>query len=104
MQFIYRIEDSKGNGCYYGHTDSKKMRKLLDFDNSMRHPLPINDTGIKRLSKENEIHGFKDIDQALKWFNAIEISSLYKIGFKLVYRRVKEITAIGESQVLAKPL
>jgi hypothetical protein len=100
MTFIYRVESDTGRGCY---TDNKDI--CLEFalaHNSLNgHPCPNQDKGIDRNMGNEEICGFISVRQFKQWFTKEERRALYEEGFKLKRIEVKEITAIGEKQVLA---
>lgn len=97
--FIYRIEDSDGKGCYrFMETLSFLGKHNNDIEN---HPCPSNDRGIDRYIEENEICGFKDLQQLKKWFTLSDIKKLRYFGFTIKKIEVEQITAYGEKQVLA---
>lgn len=104
MTEIYRIENKKGNGCYRNLSDG--LREALDdvigniIFNVLR-PLPYHDRGIERSPHNNEICGFENMAQVLKWFNKKELETLRRLGFEVKKIAVQKITAIGECQVLA---
>lgn len=104
MTEIYRVENKKGNGCYRNLSDG--LRKALDsvlgdiiFD--VLRPLPYHDRGIERTPHNNEICGFENMDQLLKWFDLDDIFELHRFGFEVKKVLVQKVTAIGECQVLA---
>jgi hypothetical protein len=105
MPYIYRVENKLKKGCYWGKHYDKKICDIIGDHfwkcNYNKHPIPEEDKGIKRYIKRNEICGFKTKKQALKWFTFKELKGLLKIGYKLKKIKVKEITAIGQKQVLA---
>ena len=47
---------------------------------------------------KNEICGFIDKKQALKWFSILDLKLLKTFGFELKEIEVKEITAIGKNR------
>lgn len=103
MTEIYRIEDGKGESCY-----SAKYAEAIDMligkewdKNKINRPVPNNDKGIERRTWYNEICGFKNVKQALKWFSAKDIRKMRRLGLDLRKVPVQKITAIGECQVLA---
>lgn len=99
--FVYRIQNSAGVGCYTGTYESK----LLEYHNDViYHPMPLQDKGIKRHVKVEELCGFLNLEQVFNWFNKNELIMLKNLGYYLVRLQVKEITAIGEKQVLFIPL
>jgi hypothetical protein len=97
MSYIYRVENKLKEGCYR----SIKTREVLKNHWNQSHPPPLNDNGIKRCMNMNEICGFKSIQQAFQWFTIQELLQLKILGYSLKRIKVKEITAIGEYQVLA---
>ena len=101
MEFIYRLENKDGQGCY--RNKSAKIDYILcrHFEEEEYYPIPKQDLGIERNPLPNEICGFKDIKQAKNWFNDYELKELKKLGYELKKVEVKKITAIGEMQVLA---
>lgn len=111
MVNIYRVENKKREGCYWGKQRDYKMlniigghfkttSKTIEFEIE-KHPLPHEDKKIKRCIKDNEIGGFLNKEQALNWFTKDELNGLEKIGYFLKRIKVKKITVIGEKQVLA---
>lgn len=106
MQYIYRIENKKGKGCYRGlvHSMEKAIEKYVDtkwFDVRREHPTPSCDKGIERWPFKREICGFVSVRQALKWFSSDQIRRLRRLGFDLKKVEVQTITAIGQHQCLA---
>lgn len=99
MQYIYRVENKKGLGCYRELV--YELPFLLNHSTSNGHPVPYNDKGIDREYDEDEIHGFKNLDQVMRWFTNEELNHMNKRGQVLKRVKVKKITAIGECQVLA---
>lgn len=100
-EYIYRVEDENGEGCYSCHLeDLEKMYNRHTF-NGINYPRPQEDIGIQRTTKEFEICGFKDMEQALSWFTEEDLKLLNACGFKLKKVAVLLITAVGEKQVLA---
>ena len=99
MPYIYRVENYEGNGCYYEHADLHFIDKHARYNG---HPRPEQDRGIGRdMHMGVEICGFLNLKQAQGWFSPNELLQLDKEGFILSRVKVKEITAIGETQVLA---
>lgn len=98
MRYIYRVENEEGFGCYYDHLPFDFIDKHTA---SNGHPRPQDDIKILRKMKRSEICGFLNLNQAEKWFTPNELLQLEEEGFYLGRVKVKEITAIGESQVLA---
>jgi len=105
MPNIYRVENNDGEGCYNGIDSdllaSNASNGLSDHVSDKNHPTPYRDKGIKRDIKFNEICGFKTLKQANKWFTKRQYEWLESYGFYLKRIEVKQITAIGEYQVLA---
>lgn len=104
MKHIYRVQNSKGESCYtYKYLDAigKLIGNMDWFEENEQRPFPHYDKGIDRTIFDNEICGFKNTRQALKWFKAKEIKQMRRLGFNLVKVPVQKITAVGESQVLA---
>ncbi|GEM_PF-4945840 len=99
MEFIYRVENKDGQGCYMNEIEEINFILARHFEEY--YPTPKEDLGIERNPKYNEICGFKDIKQAENWFNNYELWELKKLGYELKKVKVKKITAIGEKQVLA---
>lgn len=95
---IYRLEDKSGVGPY---TDCKITFLEAHNRDQNKHPTPNNDKGILRQPNNNEITGFKDKEQLYHWFSESEINFLARKGFTLKKLWVREITAVGERQVLA---
>lgn len=98
--YIWRVEDDYGQGCYQAH-----LPELEDMytkhKNPFKYPTPYKDNYILRVPIEEEICGFKNIEQLKNWFNEDEIIMLKEVGFKIKKIEVKKITAYGEKQVLA---
>ena len=95
---IWRIEDGEGNGCY---RSSDTITILNRHYKSKGHPEPHQDVEIERKIRKDEICGFLNKKQAMKWFNEIELHYLREAGYNLKQVEVKKITAIGRTQVLA---
>ena len=102
-KYIWRVENENGVGCYSAHFLELEDMYEIHAHSWTRHPLTIDDIGIQRNIKEEEICGFKDKKQALKWFTKNELKFLKSLGFELKKREVKEITAYGQKQLLAIP-
>jgi hypothetical protein len=109
MKYIWRVENKKGYGCYNNWTNlSKEKINILETiylkhsDNGIKWLLPINDIGIKREVKHNEICGFKNKKQLLQWFSKKDLKQLKICGYILKKIKVNIITAIGICQVLAE--
>jgi len=108
MKTIYRVENDEGFGCYYGKSYDEEADILhshffcsSDAD-KRKHPLACEDRGIDRdIISGEEIFGFLNIEQAKAWFTPDELKGLEKLGYALKKVIVKEITAVGEKQVLA---
>jgi len=98
MKYIYRVEDMDGIGCYAGYCDSHFLGKHTLYNG---HPRPEDDEKILREIAEDERCGFLNLTQAMRWFTSNELRQLEKEAFYLKRVKVKEITAIGNSQVLA---
>lgn len=98
---IWRVENQEGRGCYRSSSPISAWIIKRHNDNQEQYPAPLSDGGIDRLVKWYEICGFKDLQQALDWFSRKEILKLSEEGFILKEVKVKEITAIGEKQILA---
>lgn len=102
MQTIWRVENNEGKGCYR-YKNTKKFLEYHDLENNQKnHPCPLFDTGIDRDLFNKEICGFYSIEQAMRWFSVDDLINLKTLGFRLKKVFVKEITAIGNSQILAK--
>jgi len=97
MPKIYRVENDYGHGCYT-NGDMSFARKHSKQANT---PSPNCDIGIRRWMWDEEICGFIDLEHANKWFTDNELKEAERKGFILKQIEVKEITAIGEAQVLA---
>ena len=95
---IWRVENDKGEGCYYGQPTEYLLRR---HNNNNTHPTTLADRKIGRIQRKNEISGFVDRDKALDWFNPYELGVLRRIGFELKLIEVEEITEVGTYQVLA---
>ena len=98
---IFRVENSKGQGCYYLFNANDKFQFLKKHNGSTRHPCSCRDFGIDRDSREGEIFGFESLQQAHKWFTLLELRKLKKLGFELKVVPVLAITETGRCQVLA---
>ena len=99
---IYRVENEVGVGCYRENNNIVVAVLIAKHDNSLgRHPTPRIDKGIDRGIRVGEICGFIDYKQARDWFEPEELVALYEIGYTLKQVEVKEITAVGQKQVLA---
>lgn len=108
METIYRVENKKGFGCYYGKCEGAEGDLLYSHffyssdEDRAKHPLACEDEGIDRdIISGKEIFGFLNIEQARAWFTPSELNGLAKLGYALKKVIVQEITAIGEKQVLA---
>ena len=105
---IWRVENSKGRGCYSSGDDGGiKVYDFLDsflirHASSNGHPSPNMDVGIKRSMRPHEICGFISLEQASIWFSKEEIEWLNERGFYLKEVEVNKITAIGQYQILAQ--
>lgn len=97
--YIYRVENDEGVGCYSELVH--EIKELYEHTKKNNHPLTTQDQGIYRFAENDEIHGFLDLDQAMNWFTSNEFSKMARHGQKLRRVKVKEITAIGEHQILA---
>ena len=95
-RLIYRIEDDKEQGFF--RTGIIQYRKLKGLHVP---PSPIEDEGIKRSSIDNERCGFLNDKQLHTWVRSNELKMIRRHGFKLK-RIYREVTAIGEYQVLYK--
>ena len=105
MTEIYRIEDEQGISCY-NYKYSEALCNVLNDDywcdgHEGKRPVPQEDKGIERKIWYKEICGFRNIKQALKWFNAKEIRKMRRLGLDIRKIAVQKITAIGECQILA---
>jgi len=100
-EYIYRVEDELGQGCYSAHLPELETMYEIHSFNGVNYPRPQEDIGIQRKAEEKEVCGFKDIEQALCWFTEADLSLLNAYGFKLKKVEVDMITEIGEKQVLA---
>ena len=93
-QYIYRVEDSYGEGCYT--TSNEHIRKHAP---SNGHPRPQEDDAIDRLPKHFEKCGLLNLNQVMAWFTTAELGMLEDDGFYL--KRIKVLVkAIGNTQVL----
>ena len=103
MKTIYRVENEFGKGCYRDENTKEILQNHACYCNSIsnEHPLSLCDKGINRNIKDNEISGFLNLKQALKWFTFQELKDLRVLGYQLKKLTVKKITAISENQVLA---
>jgi len=97
MPKIYRVENDYGHGCY----TNGDMSFACKHSQQTNTPSPNFDRGIKRWMSHKEICGFLNLEQANKWFTDNELKEAERKGFILKQIEVKEITAIGEKQVLA---
>jgi hypothetical protein len=100
--FIYRMENERGVGPYRkeGGLSDEFFEEVLEHHNRLTgRPAPCEE--FKRDIKESEICGFNSLRQIVKWFKSWERKELKRVGFKIVKREVKKITAIGKKQVLA---
>jgi hypothetical protein len=100
---IWRVENESGRGCYNAVNKTPGIWDIIvDHDITPEiHPQPILDKGICRPMKSEEICGFINLSGALDWFTIEDLKVLLDSGFKLKEIEVKEITAIGQKQVLA---
>lgn len=101
---IWRVEDKNGIGCYQHITDHPHHYDIIidHTENTPKdHPTPINDKGIGRFIDDDEICGFLNKEQAVKWFSERDLKELREAGFELKEVEVEKITAIGEKQILA---
>ena len=99
---IYRVEDKNGFGCYRDNNIRFLRNMRIRHDKDLeKYPTPKLDLGIERFIEINEICGFIDLRQAKQWFSKYELKKLAEYGFSLKKVEVKEITAIGQKQVLA---
>ena len=97
--YIWRVENINGEGCYV-HQDTKLI--LYRHIEDQKHPCPWDDILINRNPRDGEICGFLDLKQAINWFSEKELQKLKELGFELKLIKVKQITAIGNTQVLAR--
>ena len=100
MATIWRVQNDNGDGPYRGNYQTLKM--LYDHNNIASHPSAWYDPLIKREPKNEERHGFKNMESLQSWFSKIEILMLKDYGFHVV-TVVGEITAVGVRQVLFIP-
>lgn len=98
---IYRIEDENGIGFYRSGILSYREVESKFHMGKKRHLPTFMDKGIMRNAEDNEKCGFLNEKQLYTWINKSKIRQLEKIGFKLV-RLYREVTAIGEKQILFK--
>jgi hypothetical protein len=107
MPFIYRMQNKIGDGCYMArnYRPSDEVEEFIQYHaGSNGRPCPQEDFGIMRNAiMGEEICGFATLRQAVKWFPHYERKFLRLDDFNIVKVEVKEITAIGKAQVLAKP-
>lgn len=104
MNYIYRIENQKGESCYsYKYLDAigVLLNDLDWFSETDKRVLPRGDIGIDRDPFGNEICGFVSVRQLLKWFKSWEIKRMKRLGFEVKKIPVQKITAKGCSQCLA---
>jgi len=99
-KLIYRIEDYNGEGFYRGDLLSFEDKRRLHLYQA-NHIAPEQDWGIKRGIKPEEKCGFLNEKQLYDWVDRNKLRYLLKKGYRLV-RRYKEVTAIGEHQILFK--
>lgn len=95
---IWRVENNKGEGCYWGQPTAPILER---HDNPITHPTPMQDEKINRPPKQNEISGFISKQQALNWFSEVELMLLLAFGFRLKEIEVTKITVRGQKQILA---
>ena len=91
MNYIYRVQDSNGNGCY--RELGSRYWAEQDHDDE-DHPMPSED-GIdiddyKDLPDDHRF-GFRTKDQAMRWFNERELENLAEHGYYLKRVRGKVI-------------
>jgi hypothetical protein len=99
MNYIYRMSNASGIGCYQFMDDNDFLQPHnADIEN---HPCPQFDRGILRHPEKYEICGFKSLTQLKKWFTLKEIKMLRENGFTIKKIHVASISAVGEKQVLA---
>ena len=104
MSYIYRIENKKGESCYNVQWTDAIAKMLKDDCWNQCHlnrPFTEYDKGIFRKIKKQEVCGFINIRQLLRWFNSKDIRQMRKLDFNIVKVKVQTITAIGKHQVLA---
>lgn len=99
--YVYRIENDAGEGCYCNGAES--YNKLRHHERDKYHKPPKEDIGIERVIEHNELCGFLNLDQVMAWFTNSELTRMRKNGYHLKRIKVREITAIGEKQVLCMP-
>lgn len=101
-EYIYRVEDENGEGCYSAHLPELERMYIKHADIGFPvYPRPIDDIGIQREIDNKEICGFASIGQALNWFSKYELRRMKKFGFELKKVEVEKITGYGVRQVLA---
>jgi len=69
--------------------------------NDAKHPIALQDIGIKRDVRLGEYHGFSSAAFLLQWFRGF-IPDLLRAGYEIVVLCDVTITAVGEYQVLFK--
>lgn len=98
MRYIYRVENNAGVGCYMG---GLLGAHLSGFRHLEKHETPYEDSGILRHAKADEICGFLTLEQAMSWFYPDDFKYMARHGYRLKRVGVKEITAVGQKQILA---
>lgn len=103
VNYIWRVENKKGQGAYTYNGNNELMFDLWErhAQNWIKHPQLINETGIGRFPNKNEICGFISKQQAFNWFSKNDLILLKKVGYTLKRIKVRTISAIGKQQLLA---
>ena len=108
IKYVYRIESSEGEGCYTG-TGTGDGRNVTwsdrDHSDMVRFPNPMKEMlvdNIQDLKRDGWLCGFKDLNQLQSWVTPCELKRLYKLGYKIKRKRVRDIR-IGRRQVIFKP-
>jgi len=96
---VFRVENENGTGCYQAHLP-ELYDMYEDHAEDYHRPHALSDKGIERIADKMEIHAFKDMEQARKWFTEKDLELVKEFGFELKEVEAKEITAVGEKQIL----
>ncbi len=98
MPLVYRVENKYGEGCY--QEGAMFVNDLEHHTYTDKHTSPSEDEGINRQPNNEEKCGFLNMEQVKAWFTRAELKRMARNGYDLIEKEVREITAIGENQVL----